>query len=94
MCSHGEISVPVPAVKAMMKQCQLQFVCDDVKMERVTPTGLAALIGLGAEFMDEVTDEWLVLDTVMAVGTRTMEQESSRKRFCEGMKLYRIQSQK
>lgn len=47
-CSHGIISVPVPAVKAMMKKSDFIFVTDDVETEMVTPSGLGVLIGMGA----------------------------------------------
>lgn len=48
VCSHGVIPVPVPAVKAMMKDCSYTFVTDDVETEMVTPSGLAMLMGIGA----------------------------------------------
>lgn len=53
-CAHGRIPVPVPAVSAMMDECGKIYpdydfgVCDDVETEMVTPSGLAALIGIGA----------------------------------------------
>lgn len=51
-CSHGIIPVPVPAVAAMMKDCDLQFATDDIETEMVTPSGLGVLIGIGAHCVD------------------------------------------
>lgn len=48
-CSHGVIPVPVPAVRAMMKNCAFTFVTADVETEMVTPSGLGMLIGIGAK---------------------------------------------
>ncbi|MDO4869063.1 MAG: DUF111 family protein [Bacillota bacterium] len=57
-CAHGRIPVPVPAVKAMMAECGdhkgpghgFDFrTAEDVDTEMVTPSGLAALMGIGAE---------------------------------------------
>ena len=48
ICSHGEIPVPVPAVMAMRENSDLIFREADVDTEMVTPSGLAALMGLGA----------------------------------------------
>jgi len=70
LCSHGEIPVPVPAVRAMMKTCNLNFVCDDVNMEMVTPTGLAALIGLGVKNIQGPKPAWNVVKSVISRGTR------------------------
>lgn len=49
MCSHGEISVPVPAVMALRASCSYDFRTADVSTEMVTPSGLAGLMGIGAE---------------------------------------------
>ena len=49
ICSHGEIPVPVPAVRALMKKSTFVFRQVDVDTEMVTPSGLAGLIGIGAE---------------------------------------------
>ena len=57
-CAHGRIPVPVPAVKAMMSECGqtkgpgrgYDFrTAEDVETEMVTPSGLASLMGIGAE---------------------------------------------
>lgn len=49
ICSHGEIPVPVPAVRALMKKSTFVFRQADVDTEMVTPSGLAGLMGIGAE---------------------------------------------
>lgn len=49
-CSHGVIPVPVPAVRAMMADCDYAFRTIPVNTELVTPSGLAMLIGMGAEY--------------------------------------------
>ena len=72
ICSHGEIPVPVPAVAAMKKQCDYEFVTEDIDMEMVTPSGLGTLIGLGAVRCDAASAEELgkVVKTGEGVGTR------------------------
>ena len=52
VCSHGEIPVPVPAVRALMKRSTFAFRQADVDTEMVTPSGLAGLIGIGAQPAD------------------------------------------
>ncbi len=49
LCSHGEISVPVPAVMALRESCSYDFRTADVNTEMVTPSGLAGLMGIGTE---------------------------------------------
>ena len=49
ICSHGEIPVPVPAVMALRQQCSYSFETADVNTEMVTPSGLAAVMGIGAQ---------------------------------------------
>jgi len=57
-CAHGRIPVPVPAVRAMMDAAEgtrgpgrgYDFrTAEDVDTEMVTPSGLAGIIGIGAE---------------------------------------------
>lgn len=70
MCSHGEIPVPVPAVRAMMEKCDYVFVTDeDVDTEMVTPSGLAVLMGIGAKYASEMP-EGVVVQQVVAKGGR------------------------
>lgn len=52
VCSHGEIPVPVPAVRALMKRSTFTFRQAEVEMEMVTPSGLAGLMGIGAQPAD------------------------------------------
>lgn len=54
-CSHGVIPVPVPAVKAMMVNTNLNFVQGDFNTEMVTPSGLGILKGLGATHSEKPT---------------------------------------
>ncbi|NLD19055.1 MAG: LarC family nickel insertion protein [Clostridiales bacterium] len=49
LCSHGRIPVPVPAVKALMEKSSFEFRTADIDTEMVTPSGLASLMGIGAE---------------------------------------------
>jgi hypothetical protein len=48
-CSHGEMEVPVPAVRALMEESKLLFRTGSVAQELVTPSGLAILVGLEAQ---------------------------------------------
>lgn len=65
-CSHGEIPVPVPAVRAMMEECDYEFVTDeDVKTEMVTPSGLAILMGIGAKYVPEMPEGVLLQDVTV-----------------------------
>lgn len=84
-CSHGKISVPVPAVKAMMEQYESNFKSDgmknrkllfktiDVDTELVTPSGLAMLIGMGAEYSCERIKE---VAKVKVTGTRKICEDA------------------
>ncbi len=51
-CAHGEISVPVPAVRALMNTSDLIFGTKEIEMEMVTPTGLAALLAMEPKRLD------------------------------------------
>ena len=52
-CAHGLLEVPVPAVRAMLDQCDLVYRQTDYEGEMVTPSGLAMLIGIGAKTGDK-----------------------------------------
>ena len=56
-CSHGVIPVPVPAVRAMMANCDYVFRTIPIDTELVTPSGLAMLIGMGAEYAPQPNGE-------------------------------------
>ena len=47
-CAHGVLNVPVPAVKAMLDDCDLSYRQTEHEGEMVTPSGLAMVIGIGA----------------------------------------------
>ena len=77
-CAHGRIPVPVPAVQAMMDECgriypALTFgTCADVDTEMVTPSGLAAVIGIGSVPAESgmMFMEGSITGETEAVGTR------------------------
>ena len=48
-CAHGVLSVPVPAVKAMLDSCDLAYRQTEHEGEMVTPSGLAMVLGIGAK---------------------------------------------
>ena len=48
-CAHGVLEVPVPAVKAMLDDCELGYRQTEHEGEMVTPSGLAMVIGIGAK---------------------------------------------
>ena len=56
VCSHGKIPVPVPAVKALMEESLYIFKTADIDTEMVTPSGLAGLMGIGAEPAPEAAE--------------------------------------
>lgn len=69
-CAHGEVSVPVPAVRALMDTSNLAFGTKDIKMEMVTPTGLAALLALEPQYMASKPESSLILNIAEARGNR------------------------
>ena len=48
-CAHGVLNVPVPAVKAMLDNCDLAYRQTEHEGEMVTPSGLAMVLGIGAK---------------------------------------------
>lgn len=53
-CSHGTISIPVPAVKELLKNSCFKFVRENENTEMVTPSGLGILKGLGAVYIEKI----------------------------------------
>jgi len=49
-CQHGVLPVPVPAVMEMLVESGIPYVCDDVKTELVTPTGLGLIKCLASDY--------------------------------------------
>lgn len=70
LCAHGEITIPVPAVRALMKTSNLTFGTKEVEMEMVTPTGLAALLAMDPIHMDTQPDIAHIIQTSIARGDR------------------------
>lgn len=80
ICSHGEIPVPVPAVRALMSKSTFTFKQADVNTEMVTPSGLASLMGIGAVPDDaELQQEYIIKET---------EARGTRQTGREGLKVY------
>ena len=69
-CAHGEILVPVPAVLALMKGSNLRFSTEDVRMEMVTPTGLAALLAMEPLYMEAHPEARTIVEAAGATGDR------------------------
>ncbi len=93
-CAHGRIPVPVPAVRAMMNQSRrgdpgpghgYDFrTAEDVNTEMVTPSGLASLIGIGAEPAPEgFTVTGNVIAVAKAKGTRHTGREGLKALLIE-----------
>ncbi|HIU24904.1 MAG TPA: DUF111 family protein [Candidatus Copromorpha excrementigallinarum] len=87
LCSHGEIPVPVPAVMALREKSRLVFKEADVNMEMVTPSGLAGLMGIGAEPAPEdfEPEKGKIL--------KKTEAKGSRDTGLGGLKVYLIESE-
>ncbi len=83
ICSHGEIPVPVPAVMALREQCDFEFKQADVETEMVTPSGLAALMGMGAK-----------KGTLTGKVIRETEAKGKRDTGRGGLKVYLTEVQK
>ena len=56
-CAHGILEVPVPAVRAMLDDCDLVYRQTEYEGEMVTPSGLAMVIGIGAVTGDKPDGE-------------------------------------
>ena len=69
-CAHGILNVPVPAVKAMLDDCDLDYRQTDYEGEMVTPSGLAMVIGIGAVTGER--PECSLICTSEAKGARTV----------------------
>lgn len=82
VCSHGEIPVPVPAVKALMSICSYDFRTADVDTEMVTPSGLAGLIGIGAVPAQSMPEGRIIKQT---------EADGGRNTGRPGLKVYIIE---
>jgi pyridinium-3,5-bisthiocarboxylic acid mononucleotide nickel chelatase len=75
LCAHGEIPIPVPAVRAMMGKSKLNYGTKDVRMEMVTPTGLAALLAMEPIMIDASPALDLITETTEAFGERNALNE-------------------
>ncbi|MBR2788533.1 MAG: DUF111 family protein [Erysipelotrichaceae bacterium] len=67
-CAHGVLNVPVPAVKAMLDDCDFSYKQTEYEGEMVTPSGLAMVIGSGAVTGDK--PEGIPVRTSEAFGGR------------------------
>lgn len=67
-CAHGEIPIPVPAVRAMMDKSNLDYGRSDAKMEMVTPTGLAALLAMEPKRTNVLPEGSAILKTATSRG--------------------------
>lgn len=95
VCSHGEIPVPVPAVMALREKSGYVFRQADVNTEMVTPSGLASLMGIGAEPACEnmrTTEEISVSEDYTVV--KMAEAKGSRNTGLDGLKIYLLRERK
>ena len=84
-CAHGRIPVPVPAVRAMMEECRYDFrTAEDVETEMVTPSGLAAIIGIGAEPAERGV---AIMGSIIAETEATGTRDTGRG----GLRVYMIE---
>ena len=77
-CAHGTLSVPVPAVKAILDEYDINYRQTDYEGEMVTPSGLAMVVGIGAVSGNEPEGEPIRCSE--AVGARSVDGE--------GLKVY------
>lgn len=71
-CAHGVLHVPVPAVKAMLDDCDLAYRQTEHEGEMVTPSGLAMVLGIGAATADR--PEGKPVRTAEARGARSFTE--------------------
>ena len=92
-CAHGRIPVPVPAVRAMMDASEgtrgpgrgYDFrTAEDVDTEMVTPSGLAGIIGIGAEPVEKGF-------AIMGSITAEAEAKGTRDTGRGGLRVYLIE---
>lgn len=77
LCAHGEISIPVPAVRALMKYSELEYGTKEVEMEMVTPTGLAALLAMAPTRLAVDLPNGPIMKSTVAYGTKKTENMDS-----------------
>lgn len=82
MASHGEMTVPVPAVRTMAEQNGVRIIQDDVPMEMVTPTGLGMVIGCGAKQLSKEEFETAVEGAKFGTGKGTRDTGK------QGLRIY------
>ena len=83
-CAHGEIPVPVPAVRALMNRSSLVYGQCEKTMEMVTPTGLAALLAMDPETTQTKPEPERILETAHAEGVRQAWGDQADREHMEG----------